>query len=418
LLSGVYLECIKCGEKYESTRVIYTCENCGGLLDVKIDYDALSSSVNWDIFRGREFSVWRYRELLPVNYKFRVSLHEGGTPLYRCDALAKEIGVKDLYVKFEGGNPTGSFKDRGMTVGVSKAKELGVGAVGCASTGNTSASLAAYAARAGLRCFVLLPSGKVAMGKLAQAIMYGAKVISVRGNFDEALNLIRAICDAKKIYLLNSINPWRLEGQKTAAYEITDQLDKTPDRVILPMGNCGNISAIWKGFKELYSLNLTYELPMMTGIQASGAAPVAEMIKNNLGSIKFVERPETIATAIRIGKPVNWPKAVNAIKESNGTAETVTDEEIIKAQKDLAKLEGIGVEPASAASIAGLRKLVEAGVIDRSETIVCITTGHVLKDPQEAIEVCEPIEEADSSFEAVNAIIERYLETSRISVTH
>ena len=403
---NIRIECINCGKIYSSDSVVYRCSSCGGLLDIVLDYERVKESVSWGKFRKRPLYVWRYSELLPVNADKKISLFEGGTPLYHVKRLAGLLGLKELYVKFEGANPTGSFKDRGMTVGVTKVMELGIRSVGCASTGNTSASLAAYAAKAGLVCFVLLPAGKVAMGKLSQAMLHGANVIALKGNFDQALSIIEQICVEENIYLLNSLNPWRLEGQKTTAYEIVDQLGKVPDRVILPVGNCGNISAIWKGFKELERVSLTSRLPRMTGIQAEGAAPVVNMVKKGLDVIQFIDKPETIATAIRIGRPVNWPKAVKAIRDSNGVAESVRDDEIIAMQKALAKFEGIGVEPASASSLAGLKKLLEAHVIDRDETIVCITTGHMLKDPQEAIEIAEPVNELEPDIEKVRSFIE------------
>jgi threonine synthase len=290
-----------------------------------------------------------------------------------------------------------------MTVGVTKAVELSVKSVICASTGNTSASLAAYAARAGLECAVLIPSGKIAYGKLAQAIIYGAKVIQVRGNFDEALDIVLKLSEKhRSVYLLNSINPFRIEGQKSLGYEIAEQLNReSPDRVIVPVGNAGNISAIWKGFTEFHDLGFVKSLPKMTGIQAQGSAPIAEAIRTGSSEIKPVAKPETIATAIRIGAPVSWKKAVNAIRFSRGTAETVTDEEILEAQKTLSRLEGLFVEPASASSIAGLKKLVEKGEIDKDERIVCVTTGHGLKDPDVAVQMNEKPLEVDAEIEAI-----------------
>ncbi|HIQ38923.1 MAG TPA: threonine synthase, partial [Methanothermococcus okinawensis] len=244
-------KCISCGKEYHIDDIIYTCQ-CGGLLEIVYDYEEIKDKVSKENLKKREIGVWRYLEYLPVeNPESIVSLQEGGTPLYRCKNLGEELGLKELYVKNEGANPTGSFKDRGMTVGVTKAEELGIDVVGCASTGNTSASLAAYSARAGKKCIVLLPGGKVALGKLAQAMFYGAKVIQIRGNFDEALEMVRRLAEDRKLYLLNSINPFRLEGQKTIGFEICDQLNwEVPDMVIVPVGNAGNISAIWKGFKE------------------------------------------------------------------------------------------------------------------------------------------------------------------------
>lgn len=266
--------------------------------------------------------------------------------------------------------------------------ELGARAVACASTGNTSASLAAYAAKAGLPCLVILPAGKVAMGKLAQALAYGARVVAIRGNFDRALSLVREMCEAGGAYLLNSVNPFRPQGQKTLAFEVIEQLDwRPPDRVVVPMGNCANIWAIYKGFLEFQRMDLIKEMPRMTGIQAEGAKPIVDAIKRGLDRFIPVENPETIATAIRIGNPVNGPKALRAIRNSGGTAESVTDEEIVEAQLLLARTEGIGVEPASAASLAGLKKLVEAGEVDRDEVVVCVATGNLMKDPEEIVRV-------------------------------
>ena len=382
------IKCISCGMEYEDNKIIYTCEKCGSILEVICDVD-----VSKDIFKCRKSTMWKYKEFMPVNESSIVTLQEGGTPFCRCEKLGEKLGV-ELHVKVEGSNPTGSFKDRGMSVGITKAIELGVNAVGCASTGNTSASLAAYAARAGLRCIVLLPSGKVALGKLAQAMFHGAKVISVKGNFDEALEAVTALALEGELYLLNSVNPYRLEGQKTIGYEIVDDLGwQPPDRIILPVGNAGNISAIWKGIKEFHRAGYMEDLPMMTGIQAEGAAPIVKAVRNGNENIIPFENPETVATAIRIGAPVSALKAIRAINESDGYAETVTDEEILSAQKLLARTEGIGVEPASAASIAGLIKLAENGVVDKNEKVVCIVTGHLLKDPNTAINACsEPVE--------------------------
>ncbi len=396
-----HLECIECHRRYTENEVIYTCA-CGGLLDVVYDYTDIR--ITKKDLKGH-LSVWKYRALLPVSRE-PVSLKEGGTPLYRVDRLAKDVGMKEVYVKHEGMNPTGSFKDRGMTVGVTKALELNMRTVACASTGNTSASLAVYGARAGVPAVVLLPSGKVALGKLAQALMHGAKVLSIRGNFDDALKLVRDLCDREGFYLLNSVNPYRLEGQKTIAFEIADQLGwQAPDRLILPVGNAGNISAIYKGFRELRKLGFIDNVPKMTGIQAEGASPIATAIKNNESAITPETRPETVATAIRIGNPVNAVKALNAIRESGGTAETVSDEEIIRAPHELAGMEGIGVEPASASSIAGLRKLVDLGVIDAEERVVCVTTGHLLKDSEHVLAVCPKPIEIDATIEAVRKAV-------------
>ncbi|MGZ4915204.1 MAG: threonine synthase [Halobacteriota archaeon] len=387
----MHLECISCGRTFDISAVMNTC-SCDGLLEIKYDL----SKINYSLEERASIPphVWKYAELLPVRGS-PITLMEGGTPLYRCKRLEKECSIEELYVKHEGMNPTGSFKDRGMTVGVSRAVELGIKTVACASTGNTSASMAIYAAKAGLAALVLLPSGYVALGKIAQALMHGATVLSVKGNFDDALTLIQKICSEQGFYLLNSVNPYRLEGQKTIAFETVDQLNacsgtNTPDRVILPVGNAGNISAIYKGYREFHELGVIDAIPMMTGIQASGSAPITHAIETGAAAIEPVAHPETVATAIRIGDPVNAPKALRAIRESHGLAASVTDEEILQAQKDLARLEGIGVEPASAASIAGLRKLSEIGAIDGDEVVVCIATGHLLKDPETVIRSSHP----------------------------
>jgi threonine synthase len=398
------LECIECGSKFKIDERFYTCPKCDGLLEVEFETSELKRKLDLKLLKTEAPSVWKYRAFMPILDETKiVSLHEGGTPLYRCERLAREIGVRELYVKFEGANPTGSFKDRGMTVGVTKALEFGAKTVACASTGNTSASLAAYAAKAGLKCLVLLPSKKVALGKLAQAMMYGAKIISIKGNFDEALSLVTKICEERRdIYLLNSVNPFRPQGQKTIGFEIADQLGwKVPDRVVVPMGNCANIWAIYKGFLEFDAVGLTKGIPMMTGIQAEGSMPIVDAIKRGLEKFVPVKKPETIATAIRIGNPVNGPKAMRAIKNSKGTAESVTDEEIIAAQKMLARLEGIGVEPASASTVAGLKKLVGMGVVGRDERVVCVTTGNLLKDPEEVIQVSEKLLEVEAKYDEI-----------------
>ena len=391
------LECIECGSKFKIHERFYTCPKCGGLLEVEFEPSELKRKLDRKRLKAEPLSVWKYRAFMPILDESKiVSLGEGRTPLYRCDRLAKQVGIRELYVKFEGANPTGSFKDRGMTVGVTKALELGAKTVACASTGNTSASLAAYAAKAKLRCLVLLPRGKVALGKLAQTLIYGARTFAIKGNFDEALMMVRKLCEERKdIYLLNSLNPFRLQGQKSIGFEIADQLGwKVPDRVVVPMGNCANIWAIYKGFLEFNAVGLTRGVPVMTGIQAEGAKPIVNAIKRGLDKFVPVKKPETIATAIRIGNPVNGPKALRAIRASNGTAEAVSDSEIVKAQKLMARLEGIGVEPASASTIAGLKKLVHKGAIKRDERVVCVATGHMLKDPEEAIKVSERPREA------------------------
>jgi len=324
--------------------------------------------------------IERYLTYLPVTEKTPViTLLEGNTPLIPSRYLPDLLGVDvKIYFKFEGLNPTGSFKDRGMTLAVSKAVENGAKAILCASTGNTSASASAYAARAGIRCAVLIPEGKIALGKLAQALIHGAKVIQIAGNFDEALALARDISQSHPIALVNSVNPDRIEGQKTAAFEIIDALGEAPDIHCIPVGNAGNITAYWKGYQEYHARRLSSRLPKMWGFQAAGAAPIVQG--------KIVEKPETIATAIRIGNPASWKAAAAARDESHGMIDAVTDEEILEAYRFLAGREGVFAEPASAASVAGLIKRGR-GVLKKGQTIVCTLTGHGLKDPDTATKV-------------------------------
>ena len=319
----------------------------------------------------------KYREFLPVTESTPVvTLNEGNTPLIKAENLAKKIGINaEIYLKFEGCNPTGSFKDRGMTMAVTKAKESGSGAIICASTGNTSASAAAYGAKAGLKTYVLIPDGYIALGKLSQAMMYGAEIIAIQGNFDRALEVVREISDKYPITLVNSVNPYRIEGQKTGAFEICEALGQAPDYHFIPVGNAGNITAYWKGYKEWHELGKIPALPKMMGFEAEGAAAIVkgERIMN----------PETIATAIRIGNPASWKFAEAARDESNGMVNFVTDEEIVKAYKLIASCEGVLAEPASAASVAGLIKFKDQ--VKEGSKIVCILTGNGLKDPDNAI---------------------------------
>ena len=325
--------------------------------------------------------IEEYRKFLPVTDRTPVvTLGEGNTPLIRAMRLAQQIapGV-DLYLKIEGVNPTGSFKDRGMTMAISKAVEAGAKAVICASTGNTSASAAAYGARAGLAVYVLIPAGKIAMGKLSQAMMHQATVIQIEGNFDQALTIVKELSVTHHIELVNSLNPYRIEGQKTAALEVCDQLGDAPTIHVLPVGNAGNITAYWKGYQEYRAANQSTRLPRMIGFQASGAAPIV------LGHI--VENPQTVATAIRIGNPASWQAALNAVKESSGAIDSVTDEEILWAYRTVAATEGVFCEPASAASVAGVMKLSKQGGLREGETVVCTLTGHGLKDADTAISV-------------------------------
>ncbi|MBP5203039.1 MAG: threonine synthase [Candidatus Methanomethylophilaceae archaeon] len=396
--------CWDCGSKIEDP-FVNTCPRCGGLLTVKMDLEKVKEMRPEDL-RKAPLGVWRYAPFMPVDPANKVSIQEGGTPLYPVKALGKEIGVENSFVKFEGLNPTGSFKDRGMTMGVSHAKELGAKVVGCASTGNTSASLAAYAAKAGMKCAVFLPSGKVAMGKLAQALFFGAKVLSVDGNFDDALALARKMADERKLYLLNSINPYRPEGQKSVLFEIMDQLEyNVPDRIILPVGNAANIWAVYKAVSELKEVGWIDKIPMLTGIQAEGSAPVARAFASKSKDFVPEEHPETVATAIRIGNPVSGRKALHAMYSTGGFCTTVSDEEIIKAQQLLGRREGVCVEPASAASVAGLKKLRETGVVDRDERVVCICTGNGLKDPDTIINNCAPPVKCGNSVADVERIL-------------
>jgi len=327
--------------------------------------------------------IHKYREFLPVSENTPViTLCEGNTPLIHAENLAKVIGFKgDIFLKYEGLNPTGSFKDRGMTLAISKAVESGKKAVICASTGNTSASAAAYAAKAGLRAYVILPKGAVALGKLSQAVIYGAKVIALQGNFDDALYMVRKIGELLPVEIVNSVNPFRIEGQKTASFEVCDALGDAPDYHFIPVGNAGNITAYWKGYKEYFKHGKIKKLPRMMGWQAEGAAPIVKgyVIKN----------PQTIATAIKIGNPYSWQQALEASNESGGRIDAVSDEEILNAYKLVASKEGIFCEPASAACIAGLIKLTREGFFKGGEMVVCTLTGNGLKDPNTAMSVCE-----------------------------
>ena len=403
-MSSSILRCIKCHREFPENEILYACPSCSNLLEVVLPISELDSNELRESFDSRPLGVWRYKELLPsFKGKSPVSLDEGGTPLHRCVNLGKELGLKNLYIKFDGMNPTGSFKDRGMTVGITKARDLKVKAVVCASTGNTSASLAAYAGIAGIRCIVMIPPGKIALGKLSQAMMHGATVFEVQGNFDDALRLVMSSSKELGLYVLNSVNPFRPEGQKTAAYEIVDQIGEAPDSLVIPVGNGGNNAAYWKGFSEFKELGLAKKIPRIYGIQAEGAAPVAEAFRKGADRIKPVEKPETIATAIRIGNPANWLKTINAIRGSGGDCITVSDAEIVSSQKRLAKREGLFVEPAAAASFAGLIKLIGKGDIDKDEKIVCVATGHGLKDPDNAIKVSDKPVKIEASIKSLRA---------------
>ena len=361
------------------------------------------SGVKAPVYSGKLPLIERYRTFLPVSKKTPVvTLQEGDTPLLRASNLERHLekisgqslGL-EVYLKYDGANPTGSFKDRGMTVAISKALEEGTRGVICASTGNTSASAAAYAARAGISCFVVIPDGNIAMGKLAQAVMAGAKVIAVRGNFDQALALVREAAERMSITLVNSVNPYRIEGQKSAAWEIVDALGSAPDFHFIPVGNAGNITAHWLGYKDSFERGQGSVLPKMMGFQAAGAAPLVDGAP--------VKNPETLATAIRIGNPASWDGAVQARDESGGRIGKVTDVDIIEAYRLLASSEGLFAEPASAASVAGLLQAVARAELPGEGKVVCTLTGHGLKDPERAIQTATRPAVVDATFDALRA---------------
>jgi threonine synthase len=338
--------------------------------------------------------LFRYKKYLPITRKTPIfTMGEGDTPLIKVDALAEEVGCQELYLKLEGCNPSGSFKDRGMVMAIAKAMEDGNKAVMCASTGNTSASAAAYAAYNGLLPIIIIPKGKIALGKLAQAIIFGAKIIMIDGNFDQALQTVRALTEKHPVALVNSINHYRIEGQKTAAFEIVDALGDAPDYVFIPVGNAGNITAYWKGFKEYHQIGKSRSLPKMMGFQAEGAAPIVRGYP--------IERPETVATAIRIGNPASWTQAAAARDESGGLIDMVSDAEILAAQRNLAAKGGIFGEPASAASLAGLIKLSRQGTSFAGKRIICIITGNGLKDTEIVLKDPPSILELPADLKAI-----------------
>ncbi len=343
--------------------------------------------------------IQSFQTYLPVTEKTpRLTLYEGNTPLYPARRLSEELGVR-LYLKFEGLNPTGSFKDRGMVMAVAKAVEEGSQSIICASTGNTSASAAAYAAVAGLRCIVVIPNGKIAMGKLAQAVMYGAEIVAIEGNFDEALAIVREISAKEPITLVNSVNPYRIEGQQTAAFEVCEQLGAAPDILAIPVGNAGNITAYWKGFKTYFEAGKVDKKPQMLGFEAEGSAAI---VKGHP-----IAHPETVATAIRIGNPASWHQAVQAAEESGGRIDAVTDEEILAAYRKLAATEGVFAEPASAASLAGVIKCHREGKLPRGADVVCVLTGNGLKDPATALDVVgQEVKVVPAEYEAVLGVIQ------------
>jgi len=381
-----------CRARYAITDVIYNCPKCGGLIEAIYNQPAGDPRQLKKTFRERRMNnapidqsgVWRYRELFPFldDYRHVVTLREGNTPLLNAPIAADYGGLSRLTFKHQGFNPTGSFKDNGMTAGAAQAKRLGMKRVACVSTGNTSASMAAYAAAAGMEALIFLPHGNISFGKLAQALEYGAKTLQVEANFDQILALVRILADKLGIYLLNSMNPFRVEGQKSIMFEMLDQLDwRVPDWVVLPGGNLGNTSAFGKGLREAKAAGLIDKLPRLAVIQAEGSAPFeAYWRRGGEGEFAPVTQPETLATAIRIGDPVSWPKALHEVRSSGGTVEKVSEQEIADAKAQIG-LCGIGCEPASAATLAGIRKLTAQGVIDRDAEVVAVLTGSVMKDP-------------------------------------
>jgi threonine synthase len=388
------LACIeeRCRARFAITEILYNCPQCGGLLEAVYGKPAQSANELKALWRARRTSnapldqsgVWRYREFIPFldDLSHVVTLREGCTPLLPGQRAAEYGGLDALAFKHQGFNPTGSFKDNGMTCGASQAVRLGATRVACVSTGNTSASMAAYASAAGLQPVIFIPYGNISFGKLAQALEYGAKTIQVEANFDQILALVRKLADELGIYLLNSINPFRIEGQKTIMAEMLDQRDwKVPDWVVLPGGNLGNISAFGKGLRELKELGLIDRLPRLAVVQAAGSAPFYDLMHSaDRSRLNAIGHPETLATAIKIGDPMSWPKALHELDASEGVVEKVTEQEIADAKAVIGRC-GIGCEPASAATLAGIRKLISAGIMRRDSDVVAVLTGNVLKDP-------------------------------------
>lgn len=422
------LKCMDCGHEHPVNKVIYTCERCGGLLDVTHDLESLRRLVDRKTFDTRlgtlespyNSGVWRYKELVypDVDLDYIVSRPEGNTNLYRTPRLAAWAGIETLYCKHEGENPTGSFKDRGMTGGLTQARALGMTRVACASTGNTSASLAAYAAWGGMEGIVFFQNKQVALGKLSQAVAYGATCVRIAADFDRNMQLVRQIGDELGIYVLNSVNPFRLEGQKSIMFETIQQLRwQVPDWIVCPGGNLGNSSAFGKALHELYTLGMIDRLPRLAVIQAEGANPLYQSYLRGFDHLEPMHA-ETIATAIKIGNPVSYPRAVRALRWTDGVVEQVTDQQIMDA-KAMIDAQGIGCEPASGCSLAGTRKLVEKGIIKPQDTVVAVLTGHLLKDPDatinyhadelEGIRAAYPntIHEVEPSAEAIAAILIR-----------
>jgi threonine synthase len=393
--TAAFLRCIQpgCSSRYPASERYYSCQACGSLLDVYYDFnDTLPPADLKSAFRARKLEsppayrsgVWRFHELLPFlsDISQAVTLFEGNTPIYDAPRSSEYAGLHSLEFKHQGMNPTGSFKDNGMTTGVTAARQSGARLVACASTGNTSASMAAYAARAGMQSVVFVPAGRITLGKLAQALEYGARVIELEGNFDDAMRMVQALALETELYLLNSVNPFRLEGQKTIIIELLEQLDwSPPDWIILPGGNLGNCSAFGKALHELASLGFIDRMPRLAVIQAKGAAPFYKLFKSSdQQNLAPVNHPATLATAIRIGNPVSWPKALRSLNWTDGVVEQVSENEIADA-KAVIGLDGIGCEPASAVTLAGAKNLVASRTIDRDSKVVCVLTGNLLKDP-------------------------------------
>ncbi len=391
------LRCINCHNEFPTSSRIYTCTQCGGLLDIVYDVSQFRGGKltgRWDKRRASskqidQSGVWRFRELLPEADESQiVTMIEGNTQLFAAPRSAAYAGIDRLTFKHLGMNPTGSFKDLGMTTGITQAGRMGARSVACASTGNTSASMAAYAARAGMKAFVFIPSGQISLGKLSQALDYGAVLLQLDGDFDDAMRLVREVASDSSLYLLNSVNPFRLEGQKTIAFEMLQQRGwQAPDRIVVPGGNLGNSSAIAKGLRELLECGVIEKMPKITIVQAEGANPLYRLwLKYRDGNpdselkMEPVAGAFTLATAIKIGSPISWPKAIRALRWSGGEVEQVSEGEIADAKAVIGR-EGIGCEPASAVTLAGIRKMVLAGDIKQDEDIVAILTGHVLKDP-------------------------------------
>jgi threonine synthase len=380
-----------CRTRYAVTEILYQCPKCGGLLEAHYDGLRLDPVAVKKIWRERRMSnepldqsgVWRYREVIPFldDLAHAVTLREGNTPLLNAPRAAQYGGLGKLVFKHQGFNPTGSFKDNGMTCGVSQAVRLGRRRVACVSTGNTSASMAAYASAAGLEPLIFIPHGNISYGKLAQALEYGARTFQVEANFDQILALVRVLAEKLGIYLLNSINPFRIEGQKTIIVEMLDQRDwKVPDWIVLPGGNLGNTSAFGKALRELHAMGFIDKYPRLAVVQAEGSAPFYDFMHSDRTGFQSIEHPETLATAIKIGDPVSWPKALLELTTTNGVVERVTEQEIADA-KAVIGFCGIGCEPASAATLAGIRKLTRAGTIAADADVVAVLTGNVLKDP-------------------------------------